>query len=220
MKAYTPHIIKEGDQVFALGSLEGTKVTYDFDKIWEYLQVKGKLIFGEHFRLYEGDRKIIYKLCLYMIRDATACKQLGLDINKGILLTGPIGCGKTSLMRLVKYIVPYQKPYEVIPTRNIVFGFNHIGYDTIQQFGDSKFFCLDDLGVEPMGRYYGKDCNVIGEILLSRYELFLKHQIPTHATTNLNAEELEEYYGNRVRSRMRQLFNLVAFDKKSRDKRR
>lgn len=220
MKAYTPHIIKEGDQVFALGSLEGTKVTYDFDKIWEYLQVKGKLIFGEHFRLHEGDRKIIYKLCLYMIRDATACKQLGLDINKGILLTGPIGCGKTSLMRLVKYIVPYQKPYEVIPTRNIVFGFNHIGYDTIQQFGDSKFFCLDDLGVEPMGRYYGKDCNVIGEILLSRYELFLKHQIRTHATTNLNAEELEEYYGNRVRSRMRQLFNLVAFDKKSRDKRR
>ena len=41
----------------------------------------------------------------------------------------------------------------------------------------------------------------------------------THATTNLNAQELEERYGNRVRSRMRQLFNLIAFDKESTDKR-
>ena len=41
-----------------------------------------------------------------------------------------------------------------------------------------------------------------------------------HATTNLNAHELEDLYGNRVRSRMRQLFNLIAFDKESTDKRK
>lgn len=70
-----------------------------------------------------------------------------------------------------------------------------------------------------MGRHYGKDCNVMGEILLSRYDLFLNHKRKTHATTNLNAVELEELYGIRVRSRMRQLFNLVAFDKGSKDKR-
>ena len=34
-----------------------------------------------------------------------------------------------------------------------------------------------------------------------------------------DAEELEDLYGNRVRSRMRQLFNLIAFDKESLDKR-
>ncbi len=59
----------------------------------------------------------------------------------------------------------------------------------------------------------------MGEILLSRYDLFLQRKIKTHATTNLNAQELEERYGNRVRSRMRQLFNLIAFDKESKDKR-
>jgi hypothetical protein len=79
---------------------------------------------------------------------------------------------------------------------------------------------MDDLGVEPMGRYYGQECNVIGEILLSRYELFLNHNVRTHASTNLIAEELEERYGNRVRSRMRKLFNLVDFDKNSADKRK
>jgi len=52
----------------------------------------------------------------------------------------------------------------------------------------------------------------MGEVLLSRYVLFLGHNVKTHATTNLNAHELENYYGNRVRSRMCQRFNLVSFD--------
>ena len=60
----------------------------------------------------------------------------------------------------------------------------------------------------------------MGEILLSRYDLFLKHKVKTHVTTNLNAQELEELYGNRVRSQMRQLFNLIAFDKVVSDKRK
>ena len=55
--------------------------------------------------------------------------------------------------------------------------------------------------------------------MLSRYDLFLDRTIKTHATTNLNAQELEELYGSRVRSRMRQLFNLVAYDRGSGDKR-
>jgi DNA replication protein DnaC len=55
--------------------------------------------------------------------------------------------------------------------------------------------------------------------LLSRYDLFVSRGIPTHVTTNLSASELEEKYGNRLRSRMREMFNLVAFDKNSKDKR-
>jgi len=60
----------------------------------------------------------------------------------------------------------------------------------------------------------------MGEFLLSRHELFLKYRFKTHCTTNLNAEKIEEHYGNRVRSRIRELFNLVGFDKESLGKRR
>lgn len=62
----------------------------------------------------------------------------------------------------------------------------------------------------------------MGEVLLSRNELYLqtKHKIKTHATTNLNAEELEERYGNRVRSGIRELFDLIAFDKRAGDKKK
>lgn len=215
-----PSKITEGSVVYSLGTFDGQNVVYDFPKILVYLNAKGKMLFGKKFKIYEEDREILLKLCSYFIRDKQHCRKKGIDIDKGILLSGPVGCGKTSLMKLLRHIVPHQRPYEVIPSRNIAFAFNNIGYKIIENYGDKKFYCFDDLGVEPTGRHFGKDCNVLGEILLSRYDLFVNHHILTHATTNLNAKELEDRYGNRVRSRMRQLFNLIAFDSKTKDKRK
>lgn len=59
----------------------------------------------------------------------------------------------------------------------------------------------------------------MAEVLLSRYELFVQDGMITHVTSNLNADELEEVYGNRIRSRFRQMFNLISFAPTFRDKR-
>jgi energy-coupling factor transporter ATP-binding protein EcfA2 len=217
-----PSKIIEGVMEYSLGEFDGNSIIYDFDKILIYLNAKGKLLFGREFRIYEDDLVIIRKLCYYFIKDKENCLKDDIDPDKGILLSGPVGCGKTTLMKLLRHLVPMQRPYEVIPCRNIAFSFNHLGFKTIEEYGNTKFFCFDDLGVEPPGRFYGKDMNVMGEVLLSRYELYLqsKLKIKTHATTNLSADELEERYGHRVRSRMRKLFNLVSFEDGVVDKRK
>jgi hypothetical protein len=80
------------------------------------------------------------------------------------------------------------------------------------------------------GKVTIKQCNVMGEILLSRYDLFVQKQpnnqqlitnnhSKTHLTTNLNTLELENKYGNRVRSRLREMFNFISFNKNAKDKR-
>ena len=212
--------IVEGGSTFCLASKKGKQLLYDFPKILIYLEAKGKILFGNKFRIYEEDKDFLYLLSNYFIKDEEKCQSLGLDIRKGLLISGPVGCGKTSLMKLFPHIVPFEKKYETIATRNIVFAFNNIGFKTIEDYGNSGFYCFDDLGVEPTGRFYAQECNVMGEILLSRYEFFLKHKVKIHATTNLDSEEIEERYGPRVRSRMRSMFNLVAFDQKTKDKRK
>lgn len=214
-----PSIIYLGSTQYELGSFDGKSISYDFPKILRYLDAKGKLMFGKNFKIYEDDHDLLLKLTSYFIQDHDYCKKLGIDTTKGILLSGPVGCGKTTLMRLLPHLVPHKKAYNFIPCRNIVFGFNGIGFNLIQDYEDFKDYCFDDLGVEHIGRYYGKDCNVMGEILISRYEVFRQKQVKTHITTNLNAEEIQEKYGQRVRSRMREMFNLISFGSTSKDKR-
>ncbi|MNQ95112.1 DNA replication protein DnaC [compost metagenome] len=91
----------------------------------------------------------------------------------------------------------------------------------IKQTNQSRLtgYCFDDLGAEQQIKHFGNDCNVMAEVLISRYEQFVQNKSVTHITTNLSASEIENSYGNRLRSRMRQMFNLVTFDKNTKDKR-
>lgn len=194
---------------------------YDFKKTFNYLNAYGKYKLGESFNLKQEDAFIIYKLLIYTIRDLENCNKHGLDLNKGILLIGPVGCGKTSLMTLLKYFTYIETNYLIKSTRDISTEFNLEGYSTIHKYGkSSKIYCFDDLGIENNMKHFGNECNTIAEILLHRYDLLMYQGIITHATTNLNANELEKLYGNRVRSRLRSMFNLIDFPYTTFDKRK
>ena len=195
----------------------------------ELLQTKGKQIIGNHFKILPEDVEVVQKLNTWFLNDEQQAMHLGINLKKGILLTGPVGCGKTTLMRLMREIVPPQQKFGIKSCRDITFEFHKEGYDTILRYSHQAFerntyrpftTCFDDLGAESTLKYYGNECNVMGEILLSRYDHYISDHMLTHATTNLSAHELENYYGIRVRSRMREMFNLISFDSNSSDKRR
>lgn len=193
---------------------------YNFNRCCNYITQLGKQKYGGKYRLYDSDREIIYKLIVYAIGDEEGCKKQGLDLKKGILLNGPIGCGKTSLMTLMRTLHDPPTQYAIKSTRDIATEFNREGYITINKYGKAhKIYCFDDLGIETNMKYFGSECNTIAEVLLHRYDLLVYDGIITHATTNLNADELEKLYGNRVRSRLRSMFNLIAFEKNAEDKR-
>lgn len=203
---------------------------FDFQASLRWMEKHGRILFGDHFRIYPKDHPVIYKLLVYAIGDAENTHKQGLAIGRGLLVSGPIGCGKTSLLTLVSYFCPPERQYQVKPARELSFEFEKEGYSIINRYSKGAFrpgkdrpipvaYCFDDLGIEQPQKYFGNEYDVVAEILLSRYDLFISKRMVTHATTNLSASELEERYGNRVRSRMREMFNLVAFDKDSKDKR-
>jgi DNA replication protein DnaC len=194
---------------------------FDFSTCIRYLNILGKNQYGPNFALKPEDKLLLHKLISYAISSEENCHDHGIDLTKGILLTGPVGCGKTSLMTLLPaFMYPFQN-YQVKNTREIAAEFQKEGFETIQKYSSRlKPLCLDDLGVEHNIKHFGNECNTIGEILLERYDLHVNQGVITHATTNLNADELEDIYGIRVRSRLRSMFNLVAFPESSKDKRK
>jgi len=199
---------------------------YSYENIVLWIEKKGQEIYGNHFKIYESDYPIIYKLIAYFLKDEPTCFQYGINLNKGVLLSGPIGCGKTSIMNIMKYLTPTEHKFFVKPCRDISFEFIQDGYQIIHKYSKGKLYesepkiiCFDDLGTENNLKYYGNECNIMAEILLSRYDIFIAKRISTHITTNLSASEIETHYGKRVRSRMRELFNLIAYDNNTNDKR-
>lgn len=193
--------------------------------IW--LEQKGKMQFGEKFHFREADIINIQKLICYFLKDEVMATNFNLDLSKGILLSGPVGCGKTTLMTLMRNTAKQNNNFIMKTCRDISFEFIKEGYQTIQKYSNSnnssseyRNYCFDDLGVETNLKYYGNECNVMAEIILSRYDIFISKQIITHITSNLSATEIETAYGNRVRSRLREMLNLIAFDDNSLDKRK
>ena len=192
---------------------------YSLYKLKLSLQVKSLFMFEKNFKLHKEDRALLLILYCYFIQDQNAGAIIGLDINKGLLISGPVGCGKTTLMNLMPSSNWNKIKYETIPTRNIVNDFNEAGFEVLEKYKDTQDYCFDDLGLEPTGCHNTKDCNVMEEILLSRYDLFKTNNVKTYITTNLNIKELEARYGSHFTSKLDEMFNLISFAKSSKDKR-
>lgn len=202
------------------------EATFDLTKYIAFIETKGKELFNPNFKVSAEDYEIIFQLLAYFLKDAQNCEKYGLSLRKGILITGPVGCGKTSLMNLIKLALPQEQRYIVKSCREVSFEFIQDGYTTIRKYSNLSFnkeipktYCFDDLGTENNLKYYGNECNVMAEILLTRYDLFVTKRMITHLTTNLDSNEIEDIYGTRVRSRLREMFNLLAFDFTAKDKR-
>lgn len=205
------------------------QMSYNYQEVVSLLVRTGEKALGKTFHIPENERGIIFGMLTWFLEDELVAEKMDIDLRKGILLSGPIGCGKTTLLRLMQGFPTKRKNFTIISTRQIVSEFMQSGYEVLEKYSRGNFnqdvrspkiYCFDDLGTETTSKYFGNDCNVMAEILLTRYDLFKEKGIITHITTNLSATEIESQYGNRLRSRMREMFNLFGYEESSEDKRK
>lgn len=184
-------------------------------------------LFEKTYTVDDDNIDIILNLCRYFTND----KTFQGDLNKGLLLVGGVGIGKTTLMQFFKRNQKFS--YRLMSCREIESDFSLEGEKSVSYcsynvpiatnsnpFGHQEIgFCFDDLGTEANGKHFGKEKNVMAEIILNRYD----NQLPghcTHITTNLTAEQIKAQYGTRVTDRMREMFNIITFDSKAKSRRK
>lgn len=201
---------------------------YNYYKIIPWFRRKASKMIGKEYLITDSECAIIFAVIAWMLEDDRVAQEMNFDLNKGILLSGPIGCGKTTLFKVLQKMPTQRKRFGMVSTRMVVSEFMQSGYEVLEKYSRGNFsheirvpkeYCFDDLGTETTSKYYGNDCNVMAEILLTRYDLFIEKGIITHVTTNLSAGEIEAFYGNRLRSRMREMFNLFGYEASAQDKR-
>jgi len=130
---------------------------YDYPAAWAFLHDKGVELFGKNFQLYPEDAELILKLIAWFIKDEEAAKKWTIDLEKGVMLVGPVGCGKKSLMHICRFLLAADKRHIIKPCREITFEFIKEGYEMFHRYTkgsfkeqgfDPKTFCFDDLGLE------------------------------------------------------------------------
>lgn len=176
------------------------------------------------FKIDSENEEIINLISAYFERNPSFEEQ-GYSFKKGLMLFGDIGCGKTTIMKLLE--VNNLRPYSVVNCRKVASDYGIGGDEAIEKYykrsdtfkDSSRAFCFDDFGAEPDKMYFGSRINVMEDIIIHRYATGGPF-FTTHLTTNKTATEIKERYGDRVASRLREMFNLILFPNNAQDRRK
>lgn len=180
------------------------------------------------FKVDSDNESIIKSLSFYFSGDKR-CEQYGISLDKGIMLLGPVGCGKTTIMRM--FSINSHNAYSVVSCKKVTEDFTRNGADSIDNysslvpvyahhyFGQTGIgICFDDLGTEEIKKHFGNVTDTMGDIIFHRYDnKALKSK--THFTGNISGDDIEQMYGSRIRSRLREMVNVISFNSDSKDRR-
>jgi len=194
----------------------------DSNSWFYFFESQGKKTFGEKFFLDPYDHEVIMRMGVYVRKSSELAHEYTLNLDKGIFLIGPIGCGKTSFILILRTLEKNQTDFKFISAIEISNEYSINGPITIRKYvNEHKILCIDDIGREGLGRYFGKTSNVISEIIRGRYDRKMAgDNSKTFATSNFGIDDLLNFYSEDICSRMRTLFNLVAFHSDAKDKRK
>lgn len=192
---------------------EATKAL-ELKKLWTAKNMYGLMrwtsenAFGKPLILNENNKPLITALCFFVSGDERFETQLGYSFKKGLLIRGISGLGKTHLIQCIEK--NELNPILILSMVEIADKIKEDGEYQIN-LGNNRIVYLDDVGTEEATvNHFGTKINFFKNFIEMVY---LKNQNKTFnkliISTNNSFSEIEEKYGFRVRSRMRDMFNVI-----------
>jgi hypothetical protein len=192
---------------------------WTYRRVYQLMKHNSLHRFGKELDETPENIPVIKALCFFIARDDRFFTELKDDKGKpydplrGLLIRGNSGTGKTHLVRCVED--NGLNPVLTLSMIDITERIKEEGKYSIPNQGQ-KIIYLDDVGTEePVANHYGTKVAWFKNFI---EKASLKTKCYNHLiiTTNLNFKAIEEQYGYRVASRMREMFNVIDLTGKDR----
>ena len=142
------------------------------------------------------------------------------SFNKGIMLIGGVGTGKTLIFKIFKEYTKmlHVNSFQVHYANEIIAKVRKDGSEVLNTYGDNVISgrpdpirCyIDDIAARNENvKDYGNDLEVIKDILDTRYNVSQRYGTLTHISSNKYPSEMKNVYGVRIVDRMKEMFNII-----------
>lgn len=179
---------------------------WTYGRVYKLMKYNSQHVFGKPLDETPGNLPAIKALCFFIARDDRFADELGFDRQKGLLIRGPSGTGKTHLVRCAE-----DNGLNPILALSILDITEKVTEDGKYQINNKskKIIYLDDVGTEESSvKHFGTTILWFKSFIETVY---YRTKCYNHLiiTTNLNFKGIQDMYGYRVASRMREMFNVV-----------
>ena len=224
-----------GSSKFKIGTIENDIKYVEYSLMMTYFQALGKHN-NPDFYIREEDFPIFKVLWYYFTKNSVFCRRMGINLNKGLLLCGPNGVGKSTIVKMFTSLFNLQKiPFYSMA--HLAESYVTEGPTILSRIKYKYNFILDDVGSEISSNFFGNKLDIFESILM-KYEMAnfpefrpdekLEEKVSKtntvkscrnnnlkssyiFATTNLTITDFEERYDSRVYSRIAAYFNIINF---------
>lgn len=195
----------EQERIDELNRFNELKARHTANFFYNIMAWTSKHVYGKDLVVHEHNKHLITTICFFLSNDERFETELGYSFTKGLLVRGISGLGKTFLFNCVKdnHLAPITI-YSMIELTEIV---KSEGYLELPLKTGITY--LDDVGTEEHTvNHYGTKITFFKNFI-EKYYLNNKVYHRLIVSTNNNFTELETKYGFRVRSRIKDMFNIV-----------
>lgn len=141
--------------------------------------------------------------------------------RKGMILSGPVGIGKTLGLQILaaKFRIPIFYPklfaslYKELKGDPLAFEKQIISAGDF--YDEPKTIIIDELGQKDTTRIFGEESEIMVDVLEARYRAFLKHGVKTIITTNLTDKDIKDRYGIQINDRLNEMCYFKSVNGKS-----
>lgn len=178
-------------------------------KTWtadEFMRLIRAHYIAKHSQFIENSNQQNYfkALSYFLSGDPLLEHEMGFSSKKGLLILGESGLGKTETLKAVK-----SNPVNPLRMVSMIEVAAYVRETGSCDLPLDRIIVLDDVGCEPVPiKHYGTDIRWFADFIEDRY-INQESYSNLIITTNYGGDQIQELYGYRVRSRLREMFNVI-----------